>query len=428
MNATSASHDLQPGDRVGEYEIVGVLGRGGFAVVYEGVHPVIGKRVAVKVLHARHTSGDGVARFVQEAQAVNQIAHDNIVDVFSLGQLPDGKHFFVMDLLRGTTLDRLIAERGRLPLLEALPILRGIARALDAAHARLIAHRDLKPENVFIAVDDHGTMVPKLLDFGLAKHLGALVGGPETQSGVLMGTPAYMSPEQARGRNVDHRTDIYSFGVLAYEMLTGRVPFTGDDHLAVLVKHTADAPPPPSSVVPELDERIDRAILSLLEKDPEARPKTLADAVLALEAAASGSSVTGPRPAAASAGESTGSRSTGAPEAPPGGRRRWLVGAAIAGGLVAVALLASRGSGEAATRTRVETSTGAPRGAPAAPVAILPAAAATAPPSGSAASAALTVPPGATPRVPPAPSARAARRPGSHSPNLDDVEDPFAGR
>ena len=166
-----------------------------------------------------------VSRFIAEARAVNQIRHRNIIDIFSFGQLDDGRQYYVMELLDGEPLDALIERDGRLPLAEAIPILRGIARALDAAHAKGIAHRDLKPENVFLGRDPTARVFPKLLDFGIAKLL-APEDGPKhkTRTGTPIGTPYYMSPEQCRGRDVDHRTDIYSFGVLAYRMLTGVLP------------------------------------------------------------------------------------------------------------------------------------------------------------------------------------------------------------
>ena len=160
---------------------------------------------------------DSVLRFISEAQAANQIRSRHIMDVFSFGQLPDGRHFYVMDLLDGEPLDRFLDRETRLPVAPALQILAGIAEALDAAHAANIIHRDLKPQNIFLAWDPGGETVPKLLDFGMAKLLGE--SSIQTLSGTPMGTPLYMSPEQARGERVDARSDVYALGVLCHQLL-----------------------------------------------------------------------------------------------------------------------------------------------------------------------------------------------------------------
>jgi serine/threonine-protein kinase len=277
--------DVRPGTDVGEYRVEGVLGKGGFGTVYAGVQPVIGKRVAIKVL-ARKYSADPeiVSRFVAEAKAVNQIRHRNIIDIFSFGQLPDGRHYYVMEYLDGEPLDVHIRKHGPMSLDDALPILRSIARALDAAHAKGIAHRDLKPENIFLAQDTDGAQFPKLLDFGIAKLLA-----PEddvrhkTGTGVPLGTPYYMSPEQCRGREIDHRTDIYSFGIVAYRLLTGTFPFEGDDYMELLFKQTNEEPPPPSSRNPALGPAVDEAIAWMMRKDREQRPPNVVEGVNALD-------------------------------------------------------------------------------------------------------------------------------------------------
>src|SRR5689334_6769982 len=161
--------DLEPGQVVGEYQVERKLGQGGFGAVFKGVHPLIGKQVAIKVLSQRFSvDPQMVSRFVSEARAVNQIRHHNIIDIFSFGTLEDGRLYYVMEYLDGEPLDRRIARKGRVALGDAIPILRGIARALDAAHAKGIAHRDLKAENVFLATHPDG-VYPKLLDFGIAK-------------------------------------------------------------------------------------------------------------------------------------------------------------------------------------------------------------------------------------------------------------------
>ncbi len=209
-----------------------------------------------------------VSRFVAEARAVNQIQSKNIVDIFGFGALPDGRQYFVMELLTGLTLEDFVRQRGRVPVEEAMPIFRAIARALDAAHAADIVHRDLKPENVFLVADDEERLMPKLLDFGIAKLMGGATGGHKTRTGVPMGTPYYMSPEQCRGDKIDLRTDVYSFGVLAFQVLTGALPFAGESFMQIMFAHVSSAPPVPSSVLPGLGTTLDAPILQMLAKAP----------------------------------------------------------------------------------------------------------------------------------------------------------------
>ncbi|XXT22821.1 serine/threonine-protein kinase [Sorangium sp. So ce429] len=285
-----ADPDLAPGTPVGEYRIEAKIGVGGFGTVYRAMHPVIGKAAAIKVLSRQCSANPQlVSRFVAEARAVNQIRHRNIIDIFSFGALEDGRHYYVMELLEGMTLDAYRRKRGRLPPAEALPILVKIARALDAAHAAGIAHRDLKPENVFLVFDEDGAIFPKLLDFGIAKLLGeSSTTAHKTRTGHLIGTPLYMSPEQCRGRNVDHRTDVYSFGILAHELLAGAPPFDGESAFDLLIKHTSEPAPPVSSVTTHLSPALDAPLLRMLEKDPESRPASLLEATAALVEAARG--------------------------------------------------------------------------------------------------------------------------------------------
>jgi len=280
--------DLAPGESVGEYVVEGKLGQGGFGAVFRASHPLIGKVVAIKVL-ARRFSVDPemVERFQAEARAVNQIRHRHIIDIFSFGTLADGRHYYVMEYLEGETLDARLEREGKLGVADALPILRAIGKALDAAHAKGIAHRDLKPENVFLARDPDGVDFPKLLDFGIAKLLRRDDGiKSKTRTGVPMGTPYYMSPEQCRGRDVDHRTDYYAFGIVAYQMLTGTYPIDGDDYMQILMQQLTDDPPPASSRNPDLTTEIDDALAWLMRKAPDDRPPNLMTAVKALEAGA----------------------------------------------------------------------------------------------------------------------------------------------
>jgi serine/threonine-protein kinase len=287
--------DLIPGTTVGEYRIEVKLGEGGFGAVYRAVHPLIGKSVAIKVL-SRELSAkpEIVARFVDEARAVNQIRNRGIIDIFSFGGLPDGRQYFVMELLEGLSLDAYVKRRGRLAVEEALPILRGVARAVDAAHAAGIAHRDLKPDNVFLIEGADGIVQTKLLDFGVAKLLGER-SGPRTQTGVPIGTPHYMSPEQSRGVDVDSRTDVYSFGVMAYEMLTGRLPFEGEAVMDILMKQITAPAEAPSKLCSELPQIFDGPILRMLEKERDKRPASLMAAVEELTQAARGAGLAIPQ-------------------------------------------------------------------------------------------------------------------------------------
>ncbi|HUS30019.1 MAG TPA: serine/threonine-protein kinase, partial [Kofleriaceae bacterium] len=272
---TEASEpSLERGAKVAGYEIEERIGIGGFGEVFRARQPVIGREVAIKVLYAKYSSDpDAVSRFVAEARAVNKISHAGIVEVFDFGKLEDGRELYVMELLRGRTLRDLLDDRGRIPLREAIPLLRGIAEAVDAAHKAGIAHRDLKPDNVFV-LDDGRT---KLIDFGLAKLMHE-EDGATTRDGSVFGTPMYMSPEQCRGNAIDTRTDLYSFGVLAYHVLVGEAPFTGDA-IELALHHVNDRPVAPSKKNDELPRYVDHVLLALLAKDPIDRPASLGNAV-----------------------------------------------------------------------------------------------------------------------------------------------------
>jgi serine/threonine-protein kinase len=246
---------------------------------------VLRRRAAVKVLHqVAGVDSDAVLRFVSEAQAASQIRSRHIVDIFSFGKLPNGRHFYVMDLLDGHPLDRYLRHIKRCEVVTALQLLRPIAEALDAAHAAGVVHRDLKPQNIFLAWEQSGETVPKLLDFGMAKLLGE--SSVHTVSGVPIGTPLYMSPEQARGEKVDGRSDVYALGVVCHEMLSGSVPFTGESPLAVLMAHLTLPPPRMSQVCPELPAELDEPVLHMLAKEVDGRPATAGEAVAELIRAA----------------------------------------------------------------------------------------------------------------------------------------------
>ena len=269
--------DLAPGTTVGEYRVEKKIGEGGMGAVYSAVHPMIGKRAAIKVISAAlGTDASAVNRFVQEARSVNQIGHPNIVDVFAFGELPDGRNYFVMEHLQGESLAERIA-RAPMQLGEVIEIIDQVADALEAAHEKQIVHRDLKPDNVYLAASRGGRMMVKLLDFGIAKLSSA--DGPETgggiaktRTGMMMGTPGYLSPEQARGRNVDHRTDIYALGCMTFEVVTGRIPFTADNAMDIVLMHMTAPPPRTSSVWPQIPPALDNLIAGMLEKDASLRP------------------------------------------------------------------------------------------------------------------------------------------------------------
>src|SRR5215831_1953368 len=264
--------DLGPGTMVGEYRVEWKLGEGGMAEVFAATHPVIGKKAAIKVISpSLGADADCVERFIVEARAANEIGHPNIVDVFAFGQLADGRRYFVMEWLQGEPLSHRI-DREPMKIGESCAILEQICDALEAAHEKGIVHRDLKPDNVFLVpVRGRGEQV-KLLDFGIAKLIGrrSTTVRWKTEPDFVMGTPEYLSPEQARGRDVDHRTDIYALGVIAYEMLTGRVPFVAASAIDVIHMQIHDAPPRlRRSGVPHA---LDRLIRQMLSKHPNERP------------------------------------------------------------------------------------------------------------------------------------------------------------
>jgi eukaryotic-like serine/threonine-protein kinase len=286
-----AAMDLQAGTAVGEYVIEAKIGAGGFGDVYRARHPLIGKSAAVKVLSREFSSNvEIVSRFVAEARVVNQIRHQNIIDIFAFGSLPDGRQYYIMELLEGMPLDAYLSIHGKLSLEVAMPILRDVARALDAAHQKNIVHRDLKPENIFLSNVGEGQVVPKLLDFGIAKvGEGAT---HKTKSGVVMGTAYYMSPEQCRGKNVDARSDVYSLGCVVFELLAGAVPFAGESHADVIIKHMSEPVPSLSARVPGISPQFDVALAALMAKDPNQRPASAGAAFDSLFAVASASGVT----------------------------------------------------------------------------------------------------------------------------------------
>jgi serine/threonine protein kinase len=277
--------DVLIGTTVGAYRIARLLGVGGMGRVYKGVHPQIGSRVAIKVLSRECADRkDLVDRFFSEARAVNLIRHESIVNVLDLATLPDGRPFIVMEYLDGAPLADLISRMGAsLPLGGLARLATEVLDALGAAHGKGIVHRDLKPDNVFVAPSGR----PKVLDFGIAKLLPEL-GGSYTQTGSLLGTPHYMAPEQALGKPVDHRTDIYSMGVIVYECATGRRPFNADSLFDLLRKHVDEPPLPPRQLRPDLPPAMESVILTAMAKDPNQRFPSAVAMAQALMASAQG--------------------------------------------------------------------------------------------------------------------------------------------
>jgi len=261
------------GARLGEYEVLGLLGEGGMGVVYKALQPVIKKRVAIKVLKPT-AMGDPtlVNRLVAEAEAVNSIAHRNIIDIFGLGRLPDGRPYIVMELLDGEPLDAYLRNKGKLELADAVALLSAIMGPLAAAHRAGVIHRDLKPSNIFLCrQEDDGTRYLKLLDFGLAKRSASLDGATEqTNRAVIQGTPDYMAPEQVRGQAVSPRTDLYALGVLAYRLFTGELPFVAASPLEVMMLQLNEKPKRVPGLPKELADLIER----LLAKSPADRPQS----------------------------------------------------------------------------------------------------------------------------------------------------------
>lgn len=277
------------GKRLGNYDIQSQIGEGGMGAVYLGHHPTIGKRVAIKVLHEELCEKpDVVNRFFNEAKAVNDISHPNIVDIIDFGDTVfDGKSckYIIMEFLDGESLSSRIRREG-VTIRDTIQIIAQTASALAASHSKGVIHRDLKPENVYLCNRPGDRNYVKLLDFGIAKltsENGAAALSQKTRTGMVIGTPTYMAPEQCDGKgNIDARADIYAIGVMMYELLTGRVPFPGEGFGEILVAHLTREPEPPRSLNANIPPELEAIVLRCLRKRREERFQSMNDLLSAL--------------------------------------------------------------------------------------------------------------------------------------------------
>jgi eukaryotic-like serine/threonine-protein kinase len=426
------------GRSLGNYHVVSKIGEGGMGAVYLARHATLGRPAAIKVLHpALSSNQDMVTRFFNEARAATAVRNPGIVEVFDFGILEDHSAYIVMEYLEGENLGARI-RRGRMPVAATMTIIRAIARALQAAHEQSIVHRDLKPDNVFIVPDPElasGERI-KLLDFGIAKLAPISGEVSQTRTGMVMGTPTYMAPEQCRGAgSVDHRADLYALGCVAYHMMCGQPPFVSDGAGDLIAHHLYFPPPPLRSLRPEIPAEVDDLVLRLLQKDPAARPASAADVVRAIDqlarASVAGVMQTQPptrfsAPSLAPVAETTlrGAASAVALQGGASKPRRIPLVAGIAAGVIAVAAMLfvvvrgdpeENGSATASAATDRGTTPAAPPTASpptaATPAAVPPTAV---PPTAAPPTAvAVTPPPAPEPPAVPAPASDPAADPAS---------------
>src|ERR1700752_232313 len=275
-----------PGPLIGQtldekYRLEQKLGVGGMGSVYRARHILIDRAVAVKVLHPRLVDDDAARiRFEREAQAAGRLQHLNAVAVTDFGKTVDGHVYIVMELLEGHTLREILAREAPLETARAVSMMLQISAAVAAAHEAGIIHRDLKPANILVTQSADVPSIVKVLDFGIAKLAADTLDDDDqmalTQIGVMIGTPRYMSPEQCDGLELTPAADVYSLGVILYEMLTGSVPFSGSSPLAIAIKHANDPPRPPREIVASIPDELQLLVLHALEKHPEERPRDAA--------------------------------------------------------------------------------------------------------------------------------------------------------
>jgi eukaryotic-like serine/threonine-protein kinase len=296
----AASGPVPASDLIGtilsdRYRVLKKLGEGGMGSVYLAEHTTINKKLAIKVLSPEYAhKQDLVDRFLQEARAASMIDQENVVEISDFGSTPTGSVFFVMEYLPGEDLSDTIKNTGPMAWERVKPIMLQICSALEAAHAAGIIHRDMKPENCFRLSRRGNDDFIKVLDFGIAKVTSDEGDGGRalTRTGMIFGTPEYMSPEQAKGERVDHRVDVYAVGVILYELLTGRVPFTADTFMGILTQHMFEAPPAPSAVLPTagITPEVEAIILKALQKDREYRFQSMSEMAEAIRAVGTGMS------------------------------------------------------------------------------------------------------------------------------------------
>jgi eukaryotic-like serine/threonine-protein kinase len=264
---------------LGPYRVVKELGKGGMGAVYAAIDTRLDRRLALKVMLPEFTTNrDAKERFLREARAAAQINHDNVVTVYEADER-NGIPYITMQFLRGYPLDQFLKQKGPPPLAHVIRIAREAALGLSAAHELGLVHRDIKPANLWLEAPNGRV---KVLDFGLAKPVGSEA--ELTKSGAVIGTPAYTSPEQARGLKVDHRTDLFSLGAVLYRLCTGQNPFTGPNVMAVLMALGTDDPAPVRDLNPSVPEALAQLIHQLLAKKPEHRPQTAAEVAKRLRA------------------------------------------------------------------------------------------------------------------------------------------------
>ena len=275
----SVGNDPLIGTIVGErYRILCAIGRGAMGIVYEAIQVSSGREMAIKVLQNFHeTSNESVKRFRREAQTISALKHPNVVTLFDYGLMEDGQPYIVTEFLQGLNLAQVLRETGPLPIEAALPIIKQVCAAVAEAHRVRVIHRDLKPDNIILQGKDAASVSVKVVDFGVAKLVGDDGStGSLTVEGKVCGSPAYMSPEQCRGAEFDYRCDIYSLGVVIFEMLTGKRPFLADDLMALMFMHVNETPPRMAEVEPELiyPEHLEKVVIKALSKNPSARQQS----------------------------------------------------------------------------------------------------------------------------------------------------------
>ncbi len=269
----------RPGDRLiaDKYRLDRLIARGGMGSVYSGTHVDLERSVAIKLFQPDHAADPAAfERFRREARVAAKIKHPNIADIYDYGSLTDGESYIVMELVEGQTLLDTIRQVGQLSFGEAIMLSRQVADGMEAAHHSGVIHRDLKPSNIVLTRNFDGSVMVKIIDFGIAKISEQL--SPDdhtlTATGTLVGTPRYMSPEQCLGHELDARTDIYSFGVILYEMLAGQPPFDATSAIAIALKHVQESPPPLEQFRENVPTELNRLITDLLSTEPAGRPES----------------------------------------------------------------------------------------------------------------------------------------------------------